>query len=291
MAHEIMRPLFRRYREQFIYSHAESEMRRYEEEFTHSQGIPSPIPINTHTFTFCDEGITSPIDTYFDGDPVIDYFKQPDPIIHLFFWRSEIELMANIILKEGQSDLFTTAEVCMGHFLNLLEKHDPLPSSCVKSLLHEVWIDPLFCRSLCAALDSDFTLISMFMAYSTQESVTDRTKRMEADIYFPNTLEKLKDSTSESTFLRLFLSILISYWTDDRMLRMLDLLKGKIIFTNRIDIRNHSRERIAKEKMVKLKLAAGMEEMEPLKQLLDEVWFMRRCWYRTSSFEDKTYGE
>ncbi|KAL3621489.1 hypothetical protein CASFOL_036401 [Castilleja foliolosa] len=269
----IMGPLFRRYREQVLDSHAASEMRKCEEEFTHSQGIPPPIPIKTHTFKF-KEGITSSIDKYFEEGPVYDYLKHPDPIIHHFFWREGIKLMTNIILG-GQSDLFTTlfttAEVCMGHFLNLFENSVPLPSSCVKSLLHGVWIDPLFRASLYEAMDSDCTFVTMFMAYSTQESVTDRTKRMEADIHFPNTLKKLKDPTSESTFLRLFLSILISYWTDDRMLRMLDLLKGKIIFTNRMDIRNRCRERIAKEKMVKLKLAGG-EEMEPLKQLLDEKY-------------------
>ncbi|KAL3621500.1 hypothetical protein CASFOL_036435 [Castilleja foliolosa] len=264
---ENMLPLFRRYREQVLHSRAVSEMS--EEEFI--QCIPSPIPIKTHTFKF-KEGPSS-IDKYFDFNepPVFDY-ELPDPIIDRVFWSEGIELMVNTILKDNQSNLFTIAEVCMGNFLNLAEKRVlTIRSACVESLLHGVWIRPLFRRALYEAIDSDYTLQSLIITYTTLDSVDKRTKRMKDDIYFSNPLKKLKDSTSKSTFLRFFLSILISYWADDHMLRILDLLEGKIIFTKRMDIRDEYKARTAKEEEEKLKLA-GVEDMEPLKQLLDEKY-------------------
>ncbi|KAL3655626.1 hypothetical protein CASFOL_000022 [Castilleja foliolosa] len=197
----------------------------------------------TEEFTF-EEGVTSPIDTYFDTPLIIKNYSLPASNIDFLYYRRDLKFMVDKIL-ENPSGLLTTVEDCMRAFLKLFEEV-PISSECKRSLLLGVWLDPCFLHSLSAAIDYDYTIIRPVVYVSTQNSVAERIKCMKDDQCFFETLNDLKSPTSKSTFLRLFLSILFGHWTDRGLLRVLDLLMGKSIFGKRLDLIFEHKARVEK---------------------------------------------
>ncbi|KAL3655637.1 hypothetical protein CASFOL_000033 [Castilleja foliolosa] len=201
--------------------------------------------------------------------------------------RRDLKFMVDKIL-ENPSGLFTTAEVCMRAFLKLLKERVPISSECKKSLLLGVWLDPCFLHSLSAAIDYDYTIISPVVYVSTQNSVAERINCMEDDQCFLEAVKDLKYPTSESTFLRLFLSILFGHWTDESLLRVLDLLMGKSIFGTRLDFIFERKGRVAEEMELERKARVAEEmEFERKARVGEEMEALKLVGVNDVSFEGK----
>ncbi|KAL3651730.1 hypothetical protein CASFOL_004732 [Castilleja foliolosa] len=290
---EITLQLFRHHREQVLDSHAsrtrslgsesgfptdmtvskrkstatEMGSKRMRSTLTGSAIVTMPEP----EFTFCDNGVTCPLDTYFD---TVFSRKGPDldSPISACYYRTCISIMVNKILKDP-SDIFATAKICMKGLLKLVEGV-PL-SKYTKSLFRRVWLDPTFIYSLSEGIQLDGRMFSIVIRHSTQNSGDDRVTSMFTDECFEETVRLLKQPTSEDTFLRLFLSILFAHWTDNRTLKACDMLLGKVIFGKEIESQALRRARAGKRNEVhKFAFEADdimnvkKEDMKPVKDLL-----------------------
>ncbi|GFP95000.1 probable U3 small nucleolar RNA-associated protein 11 [Phtheirospermum japonicum] len=207
-------------------------------------------------FTFCEE-FTSPIDTLFTP-----LQKVRSPICALFTEHSVKFLEAKIL--EKPSDFPSMVKLRMKDFLKFVEEGVPISGEDAKSLMCGVWLSPCFVHSLAAAIDYHDDMIGSVMCYSNQVSVADRTAHMEADPYFKLSVMCLKEPTSTSTFLRLFLSILIGHWGDEGLLRVLDQKMGKNVFGRRLDI-------IAKGKARAIERAGKVDEIEDFSYVIEDV--------------------
>ncbi|GFP91110.1 hypothetical protein PHJA_001255000 [Phtheirospermum japonicum] len=165
----------------------------------------------------------------------------------------------------------------MKGFLKLVEDGHPISGDDAKSLLRGVWLNPCFVRSLGVAIVEDRDLIGSVVCYSNQDSVAHRMANMEADPYFKSSVMGLNEPTSTSTFLRLFLSILIGHWGDESLLTELDNRMGKYVFGRRLDIIAKTRasviERAGKEDVIEgfsfyIEDASHAKDLEPLRQLM-----------------------
>ncbi|KAL3622273.1 hypothetical protein CASFOL_033684 [Castilleja foliolosa] len=223
-------------------------------------------------FTFCEEGVTSDIDKLFTP-----FAECPSAIWSLFHERS-LRLMVAKILK-SQSDFLAIAKLHMTYFLKFFEERVPISIEAGNRLLCGVWLNPGFIHPLAAALDNNFNLIGSVMIYSNQDSVSDRVTHMEADPYFKLAMMDLKKPISPFTFLRLFVSILIGYWGDKGLLRVLDQVMGKNIFGWQLDLSaerkatatERAREKVEIERFsFVIEDIGNVKDMEPLRQLLVE---------------------
>ncbi|KAL3648796.1 hypothetical protein CASFOL_005199 [Castilleja foliolosa] len=300
---EIILQLFRHHREQVLDSHA---LRTRTRSPGSGSGLPTDMTVSKRKstatemgskrmrstlagsaivtrrepdFTFCENGVTCPLDTYFDT-----IFRRKgldlDSQIRTYYYRPGISIMVNKIFK-GPSDIFATAKICMRCLLKLVEEKVPL-SKCTKSLFRGVWLDPTFIYSLSEAIQLDGLMFSNVLCYSTQKSGDDRVSSMFTDECFEETVRLLKEPTSENTFLRLFLSILFAHWTDNRTLKACDMLLGKVIFGKEIESLALRIARAEKQNEVhKFVFEADdimnvkKEDMKPVKDLLAEKY--RSC--------------
>ncbi|KAL3622274.1 hypothetical protein CASFOL_033685 [Castilleja foliolosa] len=187
-------------------------------------------------------------------------------------------LLVAKILK-SQSDFLAIAKLHMTYFLNFFEEIVPISVEAGNKLLCGVWLNPGFIHPLAAALDYKKNLIGSVMLYSNQDSVSDRITHMEADPYFKLAMMDLKKPISTSTFVRLFVSILIGYWGDKGLLRVLDQIMGKNIFGWQLDLSaemkatatEHAGEKVEIERFsFVIEDIGNVKDMEPLRQLLVE---------------------
>ncbi|KAL3615587.1 hypothetical protein CASFOL_041248 [Castilleja foliolosa] len=209
-------------------------------------------------FIFCEEGVTNHIDTFLNTRP-----SAYSPIFDLFKAQLGVKFMVDKIL-ENPSGFLDIAELRMKAFLKFVDEKVPISSEDEKSLLREVWLHPCFCRSLAAAIDDDDWMICTIMDYQKQVSVAERIDLMVADSRFKPSVMGLKKTTSRSTFLRLFLSILIGFWGDEGLLLELDENMGKDRFGRRLDI-------IAKIKARALERAGKKDETEEFSFVIEDI--------------------
>ncbi|KAL3615582.1 hypothetical protein CASFOL_041243 [Castilleja foliolosa] len=225
-------------------------------EITDSKKKSTVITKSDQEFTFCKEGFTSHIDKIFS--PLAD-----STIFDLFEAHCGVKFMVAKIL-ENPTDILAIAELRMKAFLKFVDEKVPISSEDEESLLREVWLHPCFCRSLAAAIDYDDSMISTIMGYQKQVSFAERIDLMVADSLFRPSVMGLKEPTSPSTFLRLFLSILIGFWGDEGLLLELDENMGKDIFGRRLDIR-------AKIKARALERAGKKNEIEKFTYVIEDI--------------------
>ncbi|KAL3615583.1 hypothetical protein CASFOL_041244 [Castilleja foliolosa] len=209
-------------------------------------------------FIFCEEGVTSRIDRIFSTRP-----SAYSPIFDLYKAQFGVKFMVDKIL-ENPSGFLDIAELRMKAFLKFVEDKVPISSEDKESLLREVWLHPCFCRSLAAAIDDDDWMIITIMDYQKQVSVAERIDLMVADSLFRRSVMGLKKPTSPSTFLRLFLSILIGFWGDQGLLLELDRNMGKDRFGRRLD-------RTAKIKARALERAGKKNEDEKFSFVIEDI--------------------
>ncbi|GFP91112.1 hypothetical protein PHJA_001255200 [Phtheirospermum japonicum] len=237
---------------------------------------------DTYEFNFC-EDVISPIDTLFayceediSPDKLFTFCDKDSSLIYRLFNEHPVKLLEAEILK-NQSDFLDTAKHHMKGFLKLVEDGHPISGDDAKSLLRGVWLNPCFVRSLGVAIVEDRDLIGSVVCYSNQDSVADRMANMEADPYFKSSVMGLNEPTSTSTFLRLFLSILIGHWGDESLLTELDNRMGKYVFGRRLDMIAKTRasiiERAGKENVIDefsfyIEDASHAKDLEPLRQLM-----------------------
>ncbi|KAL3615584.1 hypothetical protein CASFOL_041245 [Castilleja foliolosa] len=197
-------------------------------------------------FTFCEDGVTSEIDTHFAT------FQTPG-----------VRFMVAKILEKPDGFL-ATAKLRMKAFLKFVEEGVPISSEDENSLLREVWLYPCFYRSLAAAMDYDVEMIHSTLGYLKQDTLAERIARMKADPNFEPSVKDLRKDNSISSFLRLFLSILIGYWGEEGLLRELEQKMGTKEFVWRLDM-------IAKAKAREIERAGKADEIEDFSYVIEDI--------------------
>ncbi|KAL3615586.1 hypothetical protein CASFOL_041247 [Castilleja foliolosa] len=231
----------------------------------------------TDEFTFCENDVTSQIDTHFAAFQIAY-----SPIYTLFKARGVKFMEAKIL--ENPSDFLATAKLRMKAFLKFVEEGVALTSEDENSLLREVWLYPCFYRSLAAAIDYDVEMIHSTLGYLKQDTLAERIARMKADPNFEPSVMGLKKHTS----VELFISILIGFWGEEGLLRELEQKMGTKEFVWRLDMIARAKARKIERKIERAGKADEIEDfsyviedishandMEPLRKLMVERYGSR----------------
>ncbi|KAL3615437.1 hypothetical protein CASFOL_041098 [Castilleja foliolosa] len=179
-----------------------------------------------------------------------------------------VDFMVSKILEKppGFKEFVATAKLRMKAFLKFVEEEVWISNEDEKSLLHEVWLDPCFFGSLAAAIDYNNDIVHLILSHLKEDAVdvAARVDRMKADPNFVNSVRGLKKRTSRRTFLRLFLSILFSFWGDEVLLRELEQKMGKRVFGWRLDMMAKGKARMAER-------AGKKDEFEYFSYVIEDI--------------------